>query len=80
MESTYQEYRNSQKAANAEWIKEIKKSIRETRKEMKEMGVRRISCLNGGLTPMEYQYNSRLFQLSVDLEKSERERDRFASA
>ncbi len=47
--------------------KEIKREIRETKREMKDAGVRRISCFNGGLSAAEYSYNNRLFQLSVQL-------------
>lgn len=52
-------------------VKEVKAAIRETRREMKECGIRRISCFNGGVSPAEYRANSRLFQLSVDLEKAQ---------
>lgn len=48
--------------------KEVKAEIRETKREMKIEGVRRISCFNGGLSSAEYRYNARLFQLSVDLD------------
>ena len=50
--------------------KEIRKQIRETKKEMKARGIKRISFMNGGLTPMEYTFNSLLFNLSVQLEKA----------
>ncbi len=40
---------------------------------MKSLGVRRISCFNGGLTPEESRYNSLLFKLKMDLEKSQKE-------
>jgi hypothetical protein len=48
--------------------KEVKREIRETKAEMKIQGIRRISCFNGGLSAAEYRWNSRLYQLSVDLE------------
>ena len=47
--------------------KEIKAEIRETRRQMKEAGVKRTSCFNGGLTSDEYRYNSRMFKLETDL-------------
>jgi hypothetical protein len=50
---------------------EIKRQIRETRREMKAIGVRVISCFNGGLDPVTYRYNARLFQLKVDLERAQ---------
>lgn len=48
-------------------IPEIKKDIRELRAEMKAKRVRRISCFNGGLTPCERDFNSRLFNLNTEL-------------
>jgi hypothetical protein len=50
--------------------KEIRKTIREIKREMKELGLRRISFMNGGLTSEEQRYNERLFKLSCDLEKA----------
>lgn len=41
--------------------------IRETKREMKESGIRVTSCMNGGLSPAEYSYNSRLFRLKTEL-------------
>ena len=49
--------------------KEIRKQIRELKKEMKENNVRKISCFNGGLTQSESYYNSKLFELKTKLEK-----------
>ena len=51
--------------------KEIKAAIRDTKREMKESGIRVISCFNGGLNPVTYRYNARLFQLKCDLEKAQ---------
>lgn len=50
--------------------KEIKAEIREVRAEMRARGIRRTSCFNGGLTPQESQYNSRLFALNTELERA----------
>lgn len=46
-------------------VKEWKKQLRELKKEMKENGIRVISCFNGGLTPSESRYNSELFRLKT---------------
>jgi hypothetical protein len=51
-------------------VQRIQAEIRETRAEMKELGVRRISCFNGGLSPIEYQFNNRIFQLETQLSKA----------
>lgn len=44
--------------------KEIKAEIRATKREMKQRGVRKVSCFNGGLTPDESRYNTELFRLN----------------
>ncbi len=46
---------------------EIKAEIRETRKEMKAKGIKRISCFNGGLSGEVYSLNARMFKLETDL-------------
>lgn len=53
-------------------VKRIRAEIRDTRRVMKDVGIRRISCFNGGLSSAEYAYNSRLFHLSCELEKAEK--------
>ena len=47
---------------------EIKKQIRETRKEMKAKGIRRIACFNGGLSGEAYSLNARMFDLETKLD------------
>lgn len=47
---------------------EIKKQIRETRKEMKAKGIRRIACFNGGLLGEVYSLNARMFDLETKLD------------
>lgn len=37
--------------------------IRALKREMRQRGIRVTSCMNGGLTPDEYRYNSQLMQL-----------------
>ena len=53
-------------------VKRIKAEIRDTKKEMKERGIRRISFMNAGLTRDESNYNARLFKLKTDLERAEK--------
>jgi len=47
--------------------KEIKAEIRAVKAEMKERGIKKVSCFNGGLDAGTYRANARLFQLSVRL-------------
>ncbi len=46
-----------------------KQQISELKKEMKQLGVRVVSCFNAGLTKDEYYYNSLLFELKTKMEK-----------
>lgn len=48
-------------------IQEIRKAIRETRREMKAKGIKRMSCFNGGLSGEAYSLNARMFSLETDL-------------
>ena len=52
-------------------LKEIRKQIRETRKEMRAKGIKRISCFNGGLSGEVYSLNARMFQLETQLKDAE---------
>lgn len=52
-------------------VKELKRAIRDCKAEMKAAGIRRISCFNGGLSSDEYRYNSRIFALNCELEKTQ---------
>lgn len=45
----------------------LKAQLRETRKEMKERGIKRTSCFNGGLSGDEYRLNAKLFELKTKL-------------
>jgi hypothetical protein len=47
--------------------KETRAAIRETRREMKEAGIRRISCFNGGHSSLSYALNARMFKLETQL-------------
>jgi hypothetical protein len=53
-------------------IKEIKAEIRATRKEMKEKGIRRVSCFNAGLTSEQYHLNSQMFALEMKLKTAQK--------
>ena len=54
-------------------VKEIKAQIRETRKEMRAKGIKRISCFNGGLSGEGYSLNARMFQLEAELISAEKQ-------
>jgi len=48
---------------------EIRKEIRETKTEMRERGIKRTSCFNGGLSHDERSYNTILFALETEIAK-----------
>jgi hypothetical protein len=50
--------------------KDIRKEIQDVRREMKERGIRKVSCFNGGLDASTYQANARLFRLGVKLDNA----------
>lgn len=45
----------------------LQEQIRETRREMREKGIRRMSCFNGGHSPESYRLNARMFELETKL-------------
>jgi hypothetical protein len=47
--------------------KEIRKELRAVKAEMRERGIRTISCFNGGLDDGTYRANSQLFRLNIAL-------------
>jgi hypothetical protein len=47
---------------------EIRKQIRATRQEMRERGIKTVSCFNGGLDDGTYRANSLLFRLKLELQ------------
>lgn len=51
---------------------EIKQAISATRKEMKAKGIRRISCMNGGLLGEVYSLNARMFRLETELKDAKK--------
>lgn len=44
---------------------QINESIRRVKAEMKEKGIKRVSCFNGGHTPESYRLNAELFRLET---------------
>lgn len=50
--------------------KEIRAEIRATRAEMRECGIRTVSCFNGGLDNATYRANFRLYRLKVELDNA----------
>jgi hypothetical protein len=50
---------------------QIRAQIRETRKEMKEKGIKRLSCFNGGHSPESYRLNAEMFRLETELKQAQ---------
>ena len=48
--------------------KEIRQQIRETRREMRDRGIKVVSCFNGGLDDGTYRANAQLFRLKIALD------------
>ena len=48
----------------------LKKEIRECRSEMRKLGIKRISCFNGGSSGESYSYNARMFALETKLKEA----------
>ena len=48
-------------------MQELRSQIRETRQEMKDNGIRRMSCFNGGHSPESYRLNALMFRLELEL-------------
>lgn len=49
-------------------VKEIRAEIRAVKTEMRERGIKTVSCFNGGLDAVTYRANSQLFRLKLALE------------
>ena len=49
---------------------EIRRHLADTRREMRERGIRTISCFNGGLDDGTYRANSQLYRLKIELENA----------
>ena len=47
---------------------EIRKQLRALRQEMRERGIKTVSCFNGGLGDGTYRANSLLFRLKLELQ------------
>ena len=50
--------------------KDIRKELRSIRAEMRERGIRTVSCFNGGLDDGTYRANSALYRLKIALEQA----------
>ena len=48
-------------------VKALKAEIRDLRRAMREAGIKRISCFNGGLDATTYRMNARMFDLETRL-------------
>ncbi len=46
-------------------LRDVQRAIRETRAEMRQKGIRRMSCFNGGLAGEAYRLNARMFALET---------------
>ena len=49
---------------------EIRRQLADTRREMRERGIRTISCFNGGLDDGTYRANAQLYRLKIELENA----------
>ena len=49
-------------------VQEIRKEIRATKAEMKDRGIKVVSCFNGGLDDGTYRANAQLFRLKIALD------------
>ena len=58
---------HNMKTLSPERVKELKAEIRATRAEMRERGIKRVSCFNGGLDSETYRLNARMFALQTEL-------------
>ena len=49
---------------------EIRRQLADTRREMRERGIKTVSCFNGGLDDGTYRANSQLYRLKIELENA----------
>lgn len=49
---------------------EIRAELAIIRKEMRDRGIKRMSCFNGGHTPESMRYNETMFRLNAELNKA----------
>ena len=47
---------------------EIRRQLADTRREMRERGIKTVSCFNGGLSGEVYSLNARMFDLETKLD------------
>ena len=51
---------------------EIRRQLAAIRREMRERGIKTVSCFNGGLDDGTYRANSQLYRLKVELENAQK--------
>ena len=51
-------------------VKDIKRAILDTKREMQTRGIPVRSCMNGGHTSESYRYNVDLFRLKTELSRA----------
>jgi len=50
-------------------LKELRAELRAVKEDMKELGIRRISCFNGGLPNVQWRYNAECFRLESEIKE-----------
>ena len=51
---------------------EIRRQLADTRREMRERGIKTVSCFNGGLDDGTYRANAQLYRLKIELENAQK--------
>ena len=51
-----------------------KQQLKELRKEMRELGIKKTSPFNGGMDMVTYRYNARRFELETRVKDEEKQR------
>ena len=52
-------------------VKELKRQLRELRKDMRSAGIKKTSPFNGGLDMETYRFNARRFELETKIKSEE---------
>lgn len=50
-------------------LKTLRAELRAVKEDMKELGIRRISCFNGGLSNVQWRYNAECFRLESEIKE-----------
>lgn len=51
----------------AKRVKSLRAELRAVKAEMKEQGIRRISCFNGGLNNTAWRYNAECYRIESEI-------------